>query len=61
MSLNKPKEPKWMEISLIDLTSIDEPKWVESQNESKWAQMTLNIFEMILYKLKIGLNDSYPV
>ena len=23
--------------------------------------MTLNILEMILYKLKIGLNDSYPV
>ena len=26
-------------------------------NEPKWAQGTLNMFKMILYELKMGLNE----
>ena len=26
-------------------------------DEPKWAQKTVNIFKMILYELKIGLNE----
>ena len=43
--------------------SSNQPIWAEPQlaemglNEPKWAQMTLNIFKMILYELKIGLNE----
>ena len=28
-----------------------------SLNEPKWAQKTVNILKMILYELKIGLNE----
>ena len=44
-------ESKWAQ------TSVNEPKWAESQNGHKWAQKTLNILKMILYELKIGLNE----
>ena len=42
--------------SKLAQTNLSEPKWAESQNGPKWAQKTLNIFKMILYELKIGLN-----
>ena len=54
MNLNK---PNWAYMS------SNHPIWAKPQldeiglNQPKWAQMTLNIFKMILYELKIGLNE----
>ena len=45
-------------MSLWAQTSLNEPKWVENQNGPKWAQKTLNIFKIIQYELKIGLNED---
>ena len=36
---------------------LNEPKAKMGLNEPKWAQKTPNIFKMILYELKIGLNE----
>ena len=38
-------------------TSLNEPKAKMGLNDPKLAQKTLNIFKMILYGLKIGLNE----
>ena len=37
--------------------SLNEPKAKMGLNDAKWAQKTLNLFKMILYELKIGLNE----
>ena len=54
-------EPKWALMSLNELRpvkmSVHEPKAKVGLNKPEWAQKTLNIFKMILYELKIGLNE----
>ena len=37
--------------------SLNEPKAKMGLNDAKWSQKTLNLFKMILYELKIGLNE----
>ena len=54
----KSNEAKWYLMSLWAQTSLNEPKWVKNQNGPKWAQKTLNIFKIIQYELKIGLNED---
>ena len=36
--------------------NLNKPKAKMELNKPKWAQKTLNIFKMIQYELKIGLN-----
>ena len=57
----KSNEAKWYLMSLWAQASLNEPKWVENQNGPKWAQKTLNIFKIIQYELKIGLNEDTSV
>ena len=37
--------------------SLNEPKAKMGLNDAKWAKKTLNLFKMILYELKIGINE----
>ena len=57
MNSNEPKRPL---MSLNELRpvyiSLNEPKAKMGLNEPNLAQKNLNVFKMILYELKIGLN-----
>ena len=58
MNSNEPK-PALMSLNELRpiLINLNEPKAKMGLNDPKWAQKTLNIFKMILYELKIGLNE----
>ena len=44
--------------ALMSQTSLEEPKYAKMvPNEPKQAQKNLNIFKIILYELKMGLNE----